>query len=399
VLRVEARRGDVLVPAHYGEYDAKRAVGLGGSGVVLTGRRRRDGRPVAIKVLLPRDVDLRDGGAFRREVAALARVRDPNVVRLLAHGRSGRLDFLVTEWVDGPSLAGLIAGYARAGMHAEFAEARRWLAQAARGLTAIHAAGLVHRDVKPANILIGADGRAKVVDLGIARGLDAAETDLTATGLIPGTFAYMAPELLTSPGSVDARADLFALGVTFYQLLTGGLPSGSWRPASDINPTVPVRFDAILARLLRPRPEDRYPDADALLEDCSTPRMPGPAAASRGCEPMRRGAVAVDPPDRPTSAGALTDPLGPGRGIPGVRPARRVGAAAIAARDFIAASLVSAASMWGPRKAGASRTPSLIRARGASRVRTAGRPWTRPVAGLAADALPPPGATRRWGRR
>ena len=179
----------------------------------------------------------------------------------------------------------------------------QWLVDAARGLGAIHAAGLVHRDVKPANILIGPGGRAVVVDLGIARGFDAGEAALTATGLVPGTFAYMAPEQLTSPGSVDARADLFSLGVTFYELLTGSLPAGSWRPASEINPTVPAPFDAVLERLLRPRPGDRYPDAGTLIGACAVPSAPRrtPTRGSRadvgprGTARFRPGTGGIDP--------------------------------------------------------------------------------------------------------
>ena len=279
----------------------------------------------------------------------MAAVRHPNVVGLLSYGRAAHVNYLVTDWGGGPSLAAMIAESDRAGPPADFARARRWLVDAARGLGAIHAAGLVHRDVKPANILIGPDGRAVLVDLGIARAFDATETALTSTGLAPGTFAYMAPEQLTSPCSVDARADLFALGVTFYELLTGSLPAGSWRPASEINPTVPARFDAILARLLRPRPEDRYPDAGTLIRACSGPRAPGSTAAPRRRGPPMGGAVPIDPGGGPSGppAVALTDPSDSGRGLPSDRPARRAEAAAIAARDVVAAAIEAAARRSG----------------------------------------------------
>ncbi len=147
----------------------------------------------------------------------------------------------------------------------DFATALRWFEQVGKGLAALHAVGMVHRDLKPSNILIGPDGVARIADLGIARRIDAGHTLVTTTGHAAGTFEYMAPEQVQAPDRVDGRADLYALAVTFHELLTGARPVGAWRPASVVNPTVPPRFDAILGHGLAPRPEDRPHDVYELL--------------------------------------------------------------------------------------------------------------------------------------
>jgi serine/threonine protein kinase len=137
-----------------------------------------------------------------------------------------------------------------------------------RGLKVIHRAGLVHRDIKPSNILLDGDsGKAVVGDLGIVRRLDSTTAGTTTTGAGLGTYRYMAPEQWQRPDQVDGRADQYALGMTFYEVLTGILPVGSWRPASEINPSVPRQFDRVLERLLQAMPQKRYPTMEALQKD------------------------------------------------------------------------------------------------------------------------------------
>ena len=266
VLSDPHEKEPTLLPAVYGEYRAERYVARGGMGLVLKGVREGGTEAVAIKVLMPGSLtDRRDAELFEREVAMLERVRHPNVVKLLDHGKSGMYNFLALEWVEGPSLREVIDEARRAGRLPDFADASRWFGQVAKGLAAIHAVGLVHRDLKPSNILIGPDGAARVADLGIAKRVDGGHTSYTTTGHAPGTFEYMAPEQLAAPDTVDGRADLYALGVTFYELLTGARPVGAWRPASEVNPTVPRSFDAILCRLLATRPSDRHGDIHDLI--------------------------------------------------------------------------------------------------------------------------------------
>ncbi len=277
----------LLVPAVYGAYRGNRYVARGGMGLVLMGTREGGGEAVAIKVLLPGTIpDRRDAERFGQEVAMLERVRHPNVVKLLDHGTAGRCHYLVLEWVEGPSLREVIAEARRAGKLTDFADASRWFEQLCKGLAAVHAVGVVHRDLKPSNILIGPDRAARVADLGIARRVDDGHTAYTATGQAPGTFEYMAPEQLGAPDTVDGRADLYALGVTFYELLTGTRPVGAWRPASDLNPNVPVWFDAILNRLLAADRERRTRDIYELISSCSTREPEAASARKRHPKPI-----------------------------------------------------------------------------------------------------------------
>jgi serine/threonine protein kinase len=248
----------ILVPAVYGDCVVERFIGRGGMGLVLKGERHI-GEAIAIKIMPDNGaVEWQDDERFLREVTAMSRVCHPNVVKLLGHGKSGSFNYLVQEWVNGPSLRQLIAEFVREGKMYNFTTGLRWFVQVCNGLSAIHAARLVHRDIKPSNILIGPDGIAKIADFGIAKRIDAAHTSYTTTGNAPGTFEYMAPEQINAPDKVDSRADLYALGITSYELLTGIRPVGSWQPASTHNLSVPTAFDTILGHLLAPKPGDRY---------------------------------------------------------------------------------------------------------------------------------------------
>jgi len=309
----------IFLPAVYGDYRAERYVARGGMGLVLKGVRVGGTEPVAVKVLLPGTLaDRRDAELFEREVAMLARVRHPHVVKLLDHGKSGRFHFLVLEWIEGPSLRQVIADANRAGKVTDFTVAFRWFEQVSKGLAAIHAVGMVHRDIKPSNILIGPDGVARIADLGIAKRIDAAHTSYTTTGHAPGTFEYMAPEQLAAPDTVDGRTDLYALGLTFYELLTRVRPVGPWRPASDINETVPKVFDEILGHLLAPTPDQRFGDIHELLSDLSMIRHPFAAErhlqATSGDAGSRVFGVSVPPAAKPSPERGLTKVLhGAGR--------------------------------------------------------------------------------------
>ena len=269
LLPVQADSSDpatILLPVTYGPYRAKQYAARGGMSLVLKGERENGSEPVAIKILLPsggnEGVDLK---RFEREVELMTRVQHPNVLKLLDHGMTGRIAFLVLEWVEGPSLRQVIDQVKTSGNLLDFAVAFPWFEQVAKGLAAIHAVGIVHRDIKPSNILLGPLGSVRVADLGIAREVVLASTPNTTTGHPSGTYDYMAPEQINAPELVDGRADLYALGVTFYELLTGMRPIGSWQTASTINPSVPQRFDAVLGRLLEPRSARRHRDIYELL--------------------------------------------------------------------------------------------------------------------------------------
>ncbi|HEX5270588.1 MAG TPA: serine/threonine-protein kinase, partial [Gemmataceae bacterium] len=262
-----------------GHYDVRQVLGRGGFGVVLQAFDQKLHRPVAIKVLAPY---LAASGTarqrFLREARAAAAVRHEHVVDIHAV-EDEPVPYLVMEYVAGETLQKKLD---RDGP-LPAAEVLRVGAQAARGLAAAHLQGLVHRDVKPANILLEAQGlqplglRVKITDFGLARAADDAR--LTQSGAVAGTPQYMAPEQAEAE-AVDHRADLFSLGSTLYAACTGeppfraGTPLGVLkrvseqepRPIRDANPAIPARLCEIIARLLAKRPEDRFPSADEVAE-------------------------------------------------------------------------------------------------------------------------------------
>ena len=280
----------LVIPVKYGEFLAEHYVARGGMGLVLRGRRKADNKPVAIKLLLPRaGVDRQATERFKQEITLMKRVSHANVVRLLSYGREGQFRFLIMEWVDGHNLRDDIRKLKQSQELPPFEKVLSWFEQVCKGLAAVHAVGIIHRDIKPSNILIAEDGHVLLSDLGVGKPADANQTALTTTGQLPGTYEYMAPEQLSAPDTVDQRTDLYALGVTFYELLTRERPVGAWPPASRINPTTPPSFDRILLQLLAPRPESRYSDIYEVLAAVADLKQP-PTVPS-----------GVGPVDRPPS--------------------------------------------------------------------------------------------------
>ena len=256
----------LVVPVKYGEYQAERYVARGGMGLILRGFAVESKRPVALKVLLSgSDVDQQAAVRFEQEINLMKRVSHPNVVAILGDGRAEPFSFLVMDWIEGHSLRDVITDFQRRRQLPQFADVLRWFTQVCKGLAAVHAVGIIHRDIKPSNILIAQDGHVLLADLGVGKRADANQTALTTTGQLPGTYEYMAPEQLSSPDTVDQRTDLYSLGVTFYELLTGDRPVGAWLPASQMNSTVPRMFDQILAKMLARKSEHRYADIHEIL--------------------------------------------------------------------------------------------------------------------------------------
>ena len=189
-------------------------LGRGGMGVVCKARDEETGQIVALKLMREMYAEDADYVArFERELELAKRINSVHVVKVLGFGVRQKMPYLALEFVDGPSLHDALAKH---GPYS-WAEASALLVQLAQGLADAHAAGVIHRDVKPSNVLIGPDGIAKLTDFGIARGLDL--TRMTATSAMIGTPAYIAPE-----GPKDARSDLYSLGIIGYQLLTGAPP-------------------------------------------------------------------------------------------------------------------------------------------------------------------------------
>jgi eukaryotic-like serine/threonine-protein kinase len=283
-------------------YEEPRLVGRGGMGEIYLAHDRMLGRTVAVKLLAERlaeDPELRE--RFRREALAAARLSaEPHVVTIFDVGEHGGRPFTVIEYLPGGTLAQRMDG------PVEPARALAWLRQAAEALDAAHAGGVVHRDVKPANLLFDGSDRLQVVDFGIARLVD--ETlGMTAPGTILGTAGYLAPEQ-ASGRETTAASDRYALAVVAYELLTGRRPfeRGSETaeaaahihepvpPASEQGVGLPEEVDAVFARALAKNPVHRYPTAAGFVDAL--------AAALQGQQPTR----AAPPRRRHRHAAALT---------------------------------------------------------------------------------------------
>ena len=269
-----------FVPVTYGSFRAASFVARGGMGFVLKGHNETDSAPVAIKLLPAARRDSASQERFQREIDLLTQIHHPNVVRLLGSGSEAGYQYLVMEWIEGETLKDKISQSFAASRTVTFSEALPWFNQICAGLMALHRKGIVHRDLKPSNVLIDGNGNARIVDLGIAKPMSETDRSLTTTGSAPGTFVYMAPEQHIAPVSVDEHADIYALGVTFLELLTGQLPLGAWRPASAVNPTVPTTFGDILTQMMAQRVADRPASLSDLLMRVSvlSPDSPSPTA-------------------------------------------------------------------------------------------------------------------------
>ncbi|TMB27262.1 MAG: hypothetical protein E6J62_19685 [Deltaproteobacteria bacterium] len=228
-------------------------LGQGGMGEVFRATRESDGRELAVKVLSESLAAVPDYvRRFDREAAAMAQLDHPGIVRLLSRGRSGEHCFIAMELVPGPSLRTHVA-VARPSARA----LARLLGQVAHALAYAHARGVVHRDLKPDNVLVIGEGRTKVLDFGLA-GLhaDGAES-LTQSNVAMGTANYMAPEQRKDAHRADHRADLYSFGVMIYELLTGELPVGKYPPASKVVPGLSRAWDALIERCLEQDPAAR----------------------------------------------------------------------------------------------------------------------------------------------
>jgi len=263
-----------------GRYELEEVVGTGGMSSVYRAHDTLLDRKVALKVLHPQYADDEEYvERFRREARAVARLSHPNIVTVIDRGEENGQEFIVFEYVDGQNLKALVN--ARGAIPVETAVALGH--QIARALAFAHEQGLVHRDVKPQNVLLNGDGRAKVTDFGIARSMDV-KHGMTQTGAVLGTSDYIAPEQAQGHG-VNARTDVYSLGVVLYELLTGEVPfpgenfvAVAMRHINEPPPSaralrrdVPPRLDAALQRAMAKDPADRYPSMDAFcaeLEAC-----------------------------------------------------------------------------------------------------------------------------------
>lgn len=288
---VSSHGGGVAIPG----YELKELLGRGGMGEVWTAWQRSLGRVVAIKFLPPRLAKAPEFVArFEKEATALASLSHPNVIQIIDRGVAGDCGYFVMELVQGQSLRELMNGR-RLGVQ----EALRLVLQICRAIDYAHEQRIIHRDLKPENILVDERGHVKVADFGLAtfRGGES-RLDLTATQVAMGTLNYMAPEQRRDARSVDGRADLYSLGVIFYEMLTGELPLGRFKLPSERDPSLEPRLDAIVARALEAEPAARYQRAGELaaaLEELVTNPSTLPGVAAGGVARQPAGGPPVPP--------------------------------------------------------------------------------------------------------
>ncbi|MHC4062015.1 MAG: protein kinase domain-containing protein, partial [Planctomycetota bacterium] len=271
-----------------GHYQIIERIGHGGMGDVYKGYEQALDRFVAIKVLPPEFGRQEDFvKRFHAEAAAIARLDHPNVVRIYYTGQDQGHHFFAMQYVDGQTLADLLEHRKRLTP----SEALPIIEQCLAGIGAAHRSGLIHRDIKPGNVLLDRSSRrALVTDFGVVKAIQA-QTQITVTGTVMGTADYIAPEQARGQ-DIDARADLYAMGVLIYQMLSGRLPFQAESatsmmfqhayepppPLAEVAPDVPGPLADIVMKLMAKKPEERYQSADELLADLHTIRLM-PAAA------------------------------------------------------------------------------------------------------------------------
>jgi serine/threonine protein kinase len=264
------------------QHEIVELIGRGGMGAVYKARQKGLDRMVAIKVL-PEGASKDPSFAerFAREGRALAKLNHANIVGIFDSGDAGGLFYFVMEFVDGTNLRQLIRAKS-----VRPKEALGIVAQVCDALQYAHEEGVVHRDIKPENILVDRRGRVKIADFGLAKLLGGTQPDVTLTRSqqTMGTPHYMAPEQWERPAEVDHRADIYALGVVFYELLTGELPLGRF-PLPSQKLQVDVRVDEVVLKTLAKEPQLRYQTASAIKTDVAelAARPEAPPPKKRGC--------------------------------------------------------------------------------------------------------------------
>jgi tRNA A-37 threonylcarbamoyl transferase component Bud32 len=295
-------------------YELEELVGTGGMSSVYKAHDRLLERTVALKVLHERFMD--DDAQverFKHEARAVAQLSHPNIVTVIDRGeRDGRL-FIVFEYIDGENLKALVVREAPLAVD----DAVGLVLPIARALAFAHQHGLVHRDVKPQNVLLPEDGEVKVTDFGIARSLDV-QGGITQTGTVMGTSDYIAPEQARGV-KATAQTDIYALGIVLYELLTGEVPyqgdnfvavamqhiNEPVPSVRELRPDVSPRLDAALRRALAKSPRDRFPSMDAFAAELQAALAEphngaGPADETIALAPRRKQRPARPPAERPS---------------------------------------------------------------------------------------------------
>jgi len=290
---------DFEVPPRLGPVVGLTRIGNGAMGAMYRGRHETMGIDVAVKILNPQ-VGRKEPVTvqrFVREVRLLATIHDPQVLRIFDAGQDGEFTYALMELVEGQTLEQLLEAEPEGRMAPD--AAAYYIARVALGLEAIHCCGIVHRDIKPDNVMVDSAGSTKIIDFGLARGQDSVQ--LTMMDEVVGTPEYMAPEMIAHT-EVDGRADQYSLGVTAYQLLSGRTPFNEGTllqivqmhlhkqpvPIQARNPNVPYGLAALVDRLLAKSPQARFPSmqdaasAFTVFAAKAPPHRPAPRARLAG---------------------------------------------------------------------------------------------------------------------
>ena len=262
---------------HIGHYEIVSELGRGGMGVVYKGYEPALTRYVAIKELSPalaHDQTLVE--RFLREARSMASLNDPHIIQIFLIGQENNQPFFVMEFVDGESLSAVIKREGRL----QVGDALKILHQSAKGLSVAHERGVIHRDIKPGNLMLSQRGQIKIADFGIALANHDFNSKLTGTGEFVGTPGYLSPEVCLGK-MVDQRSDIFALGIVLFEMLTGRTPFSDESPLKlmldvvqsqipdvrELNADVDADVAAILSRMLEKEPGDRYQSTEELIDD------------------------------------------------------------------------------------------------------------------------------------
>ncbi len=266
------------IPTSIGRYEVLGSIGRGGMGSLFLALDPKLDRQIAIKLLRDDDDELRE--RFAREARAAARLRHPNIVTIFDVGEHDGQPFIAMEYIQGQTLAEVVRG----NVPLPLVRKLELMEALCDGLGFAHKSGIIHRDVKPANLMLDADGSLKILDFGIARAAES--SSMTQAGMLIGTLNYMSPEQVSGQ-PVDLRSDLFAVGAVFYELVSykqafpGGLMagilnkilSGQPEPLPSIVPEIDPQVVRIIERALDKDPAQRYQDLTAMRHDVATARM------------------------------------------------------------------------------------------------------------------------------
>jgi serine/threonine-protein kinase len=297
-----------LASALGGSYTIERELIGGGMALVFVGEDHDLDRKVVIKILPPELAASVSAERFRREILTVARLQHPHIVPILKAGELDGLPYFVMPYVDGESLDVTLRRRHTLGVR----EALGIMKDVARALAFAHERNVVHRDIKPGNILL-ASGSATVTDFGVAKALSSARRSgekgagLTNTGMSLGTILYMAPEQAAGDPDIDGRADIYALGATAYEMLSGAAPFAHLnpremltarltlppQPLSNVRKDVPAGLERLIAHCLAIDPADRPQTAAALVEALEDPETMSGTFLASGSTPVRRGSRAV----------------------------------------------------------------------------------------------------------